>query len=209
MAARQPKPPVGTLVRKARVAAYRAAILDAAEQVFADAGFESAKMEDIARVAGVAKGTVYNYFQSKEAVFGALADRGRVELLGIIDDAMASATVDDRPRAFVHGLMQFIERGARMAIVYMHATGLSLRSELDPHAAEGRKMLTDRLVDSIRPLYESGRLRTDLPLERLAVLLGGLVGVTIQDFLERGEQSGLTEAADSIMTLFFDGAKAR
>jgi AcrR family transcriptional regulator len=44
-------------------------ILDAALEVFGRSGFDRAKIEDVARLAGVSKGTVYLYFDSKEALF--------------------------------------------------------------------------------------------------------------------------------------------
>ena len=44
-------------------------ILDAAQQVFGDCGFTRAKLDDVARVAGVSKGTLYRYFDSKETLF--------------------------------------------------------------------------------------------------------------------------------------------
>lgn len=47
-------------------------ILDAALIVFAAKGFAAARMEDIARQAGVTKGTIYLYFENKEAVFKSL-----------------------------------------------------------------------------------------------------------------------------------------
>lgn len=49
-----------------------AELLEAALQVFAEKGFAAARMEDIAARAGAAKGTLYLYFPSKEAVFEAL-----------------------------------------------------------------------------------------------------------------------------------------
>src|SRR6478735_5344216 len=49
-----------------------AELLDAALDVFAEKGFADARMEDIAARAGAAKGTLYLYFASKEAVFEAL-----------------------------------------------------------------------------------------------------------------------------------------
>src|SRR5437867_2790757 len=51
-------------------------ILDAATRVFAGKGLERAKMSDIATEAGVSQGTLYNYVESKEALFGLLLDRG-------------------------------------------------------------------------------------------------------------------------------------
>jgi AcrR family transcriptional regulator len=47
-------------------------ILAAALEVFADRGFASTKLEDVARRAGVTKGTIYLYFENKEALFKAL-----------------------------------------------------------------------------------------------------------------------------------------
>jgi AcrR family transcriptional regulator len=50
-------------------------ILDAALACFAEKGFAACRMEDIAGRAGISKGTIYLYFESKEAVFKALAQR--------------------------------------------------------------------------------------------------------------------------------------
>lgn len=47
-------------------------IIDAAQQVFGDMGFARAKIDDVARLAGVSKGTVYLYFDSKESLFRAM-----------------------------------------------------------------------------------------------------------------------------------------
>jgi AcrR family transcriptional regulator len=51
-------------------------ILDGARSVFLANGFDGASMNDIARAAGVSKGTLYVYFDSKEALFEALVRRG-------------------------------------------------------------------------------------------------------------------------------------
>lgn len=58
--------------RKTDAAARRQAILDAALAVFAERGFEAARLDDVAGRAGVAKGTLYLYFKDKEALFEAL-----------------------------------------------------------------------------------------------------------------------------------------
>ena len=47
-------------------------ILNGARQVFMAAGYDAASMSEIARIAGVSKGTLYVYFESKEALFDAL-----------------------------------------------------------------------------------------------------------------------------------------
>ena len=54
----------------------RQAILDAAREVFGELGYETATVRDIIRRTGLAAGTFYNYYRSKEEVFAALADEG-------------------------------------------------------------------------------------------------------------------------------------
>jgi len=56
--------------------ANRQAILDAAREVFGDLGYDGATVRDIIRRTGLASGTFYNYYKSKEEVFDALADDG-------------------------------------------------------------------------------------------------------------------------------------
>jgi AcrR family transcriptional regulator len=58
--------------RRVSAEARRQAILKAALQVFAEHGFEAARLDDVATRAGVAKGTLYLYFRDKEALFEAL-----------------------------------------------------------------------------------------------------------------------------------------
>jgi len=52
----------------------RATIIDAAHKVFLQKGFSGTSMRDIADAAGIALGGLYNYFDSKEKIFGAVLD---------------------------------------------------------------------------------------------------------------------------------------
>ena len=54
--------------------AKRRQIIEGARAVFLAQGFDAASMNDIARKAGVSKGTLYVYFDSKEALFVAITD---------------------------------------------------------------------------------------------------------------------------------------
>ena len=75
-----PTPPDSPL-QKARREAYRKVILDAAERVFADHGFEAARIQAIADEAGVSVGTVYSVFGSKSELFGSVLTRRLPDLL--------------------------------------------------------------------------------------------------------------------------------
>jgi AcrR family transcriptional regulator len=61
--------------RERRLERTRSLLLDAAEQVFAERGFISATLDDIAKAAGYSKGAIYKYFATKEELFLAASDR--------------------------------------------------------------------------------------------------------------------------------------
>ena len=65
-----------------------ARILDAAEQLFAERGFEAASLREIARTVGINQPGLYNYFASKKALYQAVLDRA----LQPMADAMAEAS---------------------------------------------------------------------------------------------------------------------
>src|SRR5262245_60277084 len=56
-------------------------ILAAARQVFANKGYQDATMDEIAEVAGIAKGTLYSYFPSKREIYVAELSNGAADLL--------------------------------------------------------------------------------------------------------------------------------
>lgn len=65
-------------------------ILDAALAVFAEKGFAGARMEDISQRAGVTKGTIYLYFDSKDALFKALVRESLAPTIaGVVERARA------------------------------------------------------------------------------------------------------------------------
>ena len=80
--------------RKVEPEARRQAILDAALHVFAERGFEAARLDDVAARAGVAKGTLYLYFRDKEALFEELV---RSAVSPIIEAVSRAASAPDVP----------------------------------------------------------------------------------------------------------------
>jgi len=79
--------------RAQRQAERRQAILDAALEEFATCGFAATRLDDVARRAGVAKGTIYLYFRDKEALFQELVRT----MLSPVVGAIAAADMVDVP----------------------------------------------------------------------------------------------------------------
>src|SRR5207248_7535258 len=78
--------------KRARTKAQnRAAILDAAREVFAGLGYDAAGVRDVIRRTELASGTFYNYFADKEAVFRAVVDESAQEVRKRLRDARSGA----------------------------------------------------------------------------------------------------------------------
>jgi AcrR family transcriptional regulator len=84
----------GERASKLHPAARKQAILDAALSVFAERGFEAARLEDVAARAGIAKGTLYLHFSDKEALFEELI---RSAVAPIMDQVTQLAAAPDVP----------------------------------------------------------------------------------------------------------------
>ena len=66
-------------------------ILDAALVCFAKRGFHQTSMHDISAEAGISVGLIYRYFENKEAVISAMADRHKKEISEVLYRALRSS----------------------------------------------------------------------------------------------------------------------
>jgi TetR/AcrR family transcriptional repressor of uid operon len=71
----------------------RCQILDAALVCFAKRGFHQASMHDISAEAGISVGLIYRYFENKEAVISAMADRHKKEISEVLQRAKQAPTL--------------------------------------------------------------------------------------------------------------------
>src|SRR3989449_7149572 len=98
----------GNGARAEKSAARREAILAAALDEFSASGFAAARLDDVARRAGVAKGTIYLHFADKEALFQELIRHELSPIVGILEQA---AHTDVPVDVIVHRLIEmFVEQ---------------------------------------------------------------------------------------------------
>ena len=153
--------------------ARRATILEAAGALFGEGDGALPTVVSIARAAGLAKGTVYLYFPSKEAIFSAVLLIGWGEVVGIVEEAFApteeafaptnAPAADDPVGAFLKAYVAFVDD---------HRTLLRL--------------------DALRPLLEQGLdLASLIDFKRTFVerLIAG--GVAIEKRLGLGDGRGV------------------
>lgn len=102
-------------------------VLEGAREIFLNAGFEGASVDDIARAAGVSKATLYSYFPDKRLLFTEVATR---ECRRQADQALDAIDLDDPApvvlRAAGEHLLSFVQSGLGQSI-YRLCVGESLR----------------------------------------------------------------------------------
>src|SRR5690349_23402912 len=85
--------------------ATRRRIIDAAVELFRTRGFDATTTRDIAREAGIAAGTLFNYFDTKEAIVGALAAEAltgaRIAAAARLNDRPNEATLEEELFALI------------------------------------------------------------------------------------------------------------
>jgi AcrR family transcriptional regulator len=104
--------------RSERAAERRAAIVDAAMEEFVARGFAATRLDDIAKRAGVAKGTIYLHFKDKESMFEELIRTAIVPLVGTLTGPPpAGASIRDALEGFAKVFIQEIATTRRGDIV--------------------------------------------------------------------------------------------
>jgi len=133
--------------KKAVVTEFRKAeILRAAGRVFAEQGFDRATIAGIAEAAGIAKGTVYLYFPSKQHVYSAVLSRAAADLAHCARTAMAGdASLSGQVRAFVGGTLRYFEENRDVLRLCRFEAGRAL-GRLDAAAPEPGDPLREPLM---------------------------------------------------------------
>jgi AcrR family transcriptional regulator len=196
-------------VRDLVVRARREQIVGAALRVFAEKGFRRATTREVARAAGVSEGTIYNYFEDKDALLLAILDRLN--------------ETERRAEEFEQGMStdfrEFLEGYLRRRISLIWENREVFRVVLSEMLvnAELRERYLRQLVDAtmrigeenFRLRMEQGEVReTDAPLATRSVA-GAVLGVLILGLLGDEEiNSRSDEVPDVLAGLLLHGVDA-
>lgn len=139
----------------------RAQIMEGARQIFRSRGYDGASMGDIARAAGVSKGTLYVYFTSKEALFTALAieeKRSQAESIFRLD--ADNPDVASVLRRLAHDFLGLLSRPEQICTIRMVMTAAEKFPELGRLFYEaGPAAGLARLQTYLEAQVAAGRLR--------------------------------------------------
>ena len=187
----------------------RAAIIRAAIRVFAHNGYFNSKVADIAREAGVADGTVYLYFKSKEEILHSIFDRS-------VDEAVADArkqldAISD-PREKLREIARLhLERlGADrdLAVVFQ----VELRGStkfMEEFSAAGFAEYLALIRSAFEEGQRAGVFRADLNAKIVAKILFGALDEMATNWILSPRRYKLAPMADQVLDIFLNGVSAK
>ena len=183
-------------------------ILRAAARVFAERGFFNAQVADIARVAGVAAGTVYLYFRGKDDLLASIFDRTMRE--AISEGRAALAQVDDpveRLRRIARLHLGRMGRDRDLAVVFQVELRQSTKF-MEQFSSTALREYLGIIRDAIADGQVRGLFRRNVsPTVAAKVFFGALDEMATNWVLSQRRYS-LAADADVVVDLFFNGVKA-
>ena len=187
----------------------RSQILERALAVFAEKGYHGASISDVVKAAGVARGTFYLYFDSKEAVFLDLLD----ELLGTLRASVGGVDLSEGAlpmEAQLHGIVVRILRAtesnrALTRIIFREAVGLD--ASVDAKLREFHDGLEQWLVGALTLGAELGLVRR-CEAEVVATCVVGMVRESIHRYVvQRDELFDADGVAETLVRFAVEGLR--
>src|SRR6059036_1547545 len=163
----------------------RSQILDAALVCFAKRGFHQASMHDISAEAGISVGLIYRYFQNKEAVISAMADRHKREIQGILERArQASGLLESLEVLFTAHCGE-----KEPQVVSAFVVDLFAEAGRNPHVAELVRDVCETSMNGVTDLIaQSPEAKTSnlTPREMAELIFAVNDGMLMRDVLKIG-----------------------
>ncbi|HEX2322311.1 MAG TPA: TetR/AcrR family transcriptional regulator [Streptosporangiaceae bacterium] len=184
----------------------RARLVAAAAQEFARTGFERANVDAISLAAGYAKGTIYNYFPSKEELFLAVVEEASAQA-ATTASAPAAASARERLAAALAGFCSWAGQQDPLARVLVRECLMGTPG-LYPRVIGAEWPLTAALEAIIAEGVHDGELRGDVPADLLALALAGLTDLALaQHWASHGAKPTLAEIPALVLTLLLGPAR--
>jgi TetR/AcrR family fatty acid metabolism transcriptional regulator len=184
------------------------AILRAAIKVFAGSGFFNSKVADVAREAGVADGTVYLYFKSKEEILHSIFDQNMAEAI-TAGQKLIDQVEDPREKLRLIASLHLERLGADrdLAVVFQ----VELRGStkfMEEFSAAGFA----EYLGILRRIFEEGQrkgvFRKELNAKVAAKMLFGALDEMATNWIISKRSYRLAPMADTVMDIFLNGVKA-
>jgi AcrR family transcriptional regulator len=183
----------------------REAILAAAAAILREKDYHDIRMDDVASRAGVAKGTLYLYFPTKDLLFGAFA-KAMFEGMRAHWKALADTTApgEERLRATIRAQLEFFEKNRGIFVQVLQGMLPSPAGSGTPSRAEIIREILRLMEGDLREAMKGGFLRKSDPARAAMSLFGLIRGFAIASILG-GIPCRLTDQTDFIWDSFYRG----
>jgi TetR/AcrR family transcriptional regulator, fatty acid metabolism regulator protein len=154
--------------------AKRERILAAAEQIFARHGFFAARVSEIAKQAGVADGTIYLYFKSKDDLLISLFEQRMTQVNHELRAAIADRPPRAQLRAFIRAYLQMVSdepAAAEVLTLELRQSGKFMKEYDNPQFAELLRLLTGIIANG----QACGELDATIPSHLAARMIFGIL----------------------------------
>jgi len=192
----------------------------AAERIFARHGFFAAKVSDVAKEAGVADGTIYLYFKSKDDLLISLFERRMLELTEALQQAIQGKSPREALRAFIRTYLQKVHdepAAAEVLTIELRQSSKFMKEYENPAFADFLRMLGGIIAAA----QAAGDITSAIPAHVAARMIFGLLDeLSLAWVLAKvpfgGGSSGarpkkfdIVRAADWVITLVTTGLEAK
>jgi AcrR family transcriptional regulator len=187
-----------------------AGILEAARSVFAQKGFSAATVDDIAASAGVAKGTVYLYYESKRDIYFAALKFGIEQMYAMLDERLKSvSTPEEKLRTLIAVKLEYFEENRDFFKIYYSELGnICIHPSTIDNDFKTLYLSQAKVVESI--LKEGARKKAMRPVraEQTAFAISDMVRGVVTQRVLGWSKSKINQDVDFIFDLIWKGIAA-
>lgn len=183
----------------------RELILAAAVQVFSRKGYHNARMEQIAVTAGIGKGTIYEYFDSKVQLFQAMLENSwQIYYTSLTPEEINQMSFEQRLSWLLMGHFEFCLANRELAKVVFWDEFI-FDDELKEWSLKTRREKEDRMQDIIKEGIRRKEIRADLDIKLGTAAILGIIGAAMAPIVLEGWETDPAVTADKITNMIMNG----
>jgi AcrR family transcriptional regulator len=186
-------------------------ILEAARKIFAEKGFHEATVDDIANAAGVAKGTVYLYYRSKQDVYIAALKFGISRMYSALAEEVARySTAEEKLRALIAAKLAYFDENSDFFKIYLSELG-KLHSHPGTIDSEFKELYLQhaRLIESIIKEGVRKKAIRSLRTDQTAFAISDIIRGVVTHRLMGWSKAKIAQDVDFIFDLVWKGIAAQ
>lgn len=183
-------------------------LLQAAVKEFAAKGYAGTSIQDIVGEAGVAKPTLYYYFQNKAGLYRAVVERACDEHLRVLQaSSSAGQTIAERLVELVWATFQFVaEHREFMRLVFATAFASLEEVPREARCGEKRSQGMEFIRGLVQRALEQGELRREFDARALTMAFWGMMNLHVMMHLLHPDRLLTREMAEEQVRIFLGGA---